>query len=150
MMLWSIREIVRTFRSSKQAFSKLGCEEKIVKSNIPPVNSQMLNKRSNTDQYRDTFYHSYTDCADVPKSISTGLVKNSWYLSCGIRKIDKFSEPLAVANLRGDIKAYNTQHHHSSVRHLQLCTSSAMSQKTFTLKMLTMFQDNRCDPEEKD
>lgn len=173
MMLWSMREIVRTFRPSKQAFSKLSCEERIVNSNIPLVSfvrlgktvlskSQMLNKLlCNTDHYHDTFYHS-TGCADVPRSISDGLVEISWYLPCGNRKTDKFSEPLAVANLRGDIRAFNTQlsflcqtsaavyifcdeSEIDYFKHLKgkdvkakvILISSAQG-KTFTLKMLTM------------
>lgn len=121
MMLWSMREIVRTFRPSMQAFRKISCEERLVNFNIPLVSfvrlgktvlskSQMLNELlSNTDHYHDTFYHRNIGCADVPRSISDGLVEMTWYLPCGNRKTDKFTEPLAVANLRGDIRAFNTQ-----------------------------------------
>ncbi len=121
MMLWSMREIVRTFRPSLQAFSKLSCEERIVLSDIHLVSfvrlgrttlskSQMLNKLlSNTQQYHDIFYHRSMVCGDVPRRISDGLVEISWYLPCGNRNIDKFTEPLAVANLRGDIRAFDKQ-----------------------------------------
>lgn len=121
MMLWPMREIVKTFRPSKQAFMKLSCEERIVLSDFPLVSfvrlgkttfskSQMLNKLlSNTQQYNDTFYHHNMVCGDVPRRISDGLVEMSWYLPCGTRTIDKFTEPLAVANLRGDIRAFDEQ-----------------------------------------
>ncbi|XP_023277816.1 up-regulator of cell proliferation-like isoform X3 [Seriola lalandi dorsalis] len=122
MMLWSMREIVRTFRPSMQAFRKLNCEERIVHSDIPLVSfvrlgrtslskSLILNKLlSNTTQYHNsTFYNRDMVCGEVPRRISGGLVEISWYLPCGNRSVDKFIEPLAVANLRGDIRAFDEQ-----------------------------------------
>ncbi|KAI3352781.1 hypothetical protein L3Q82_019361 [Scortum barcoo] len=121
MMLWSMREIVQSFRPSLQARRKLSCEERIVLSDIHLVSfvrlgrmtlskSNMLNKLlSNSQQYHDIFYHRNMACGDVPRRISDGLVEISWYLPCGNRNIDKFTEPLAVANLRGDIKAFDKQ-----------------------------------------
>lgn len=121
LMLWSMREIVKTFRPSNRAFRKLNCEERIVLSDIPLVSfvrlgkttlskSQMLNKLlSNTPQCHDTFFHRNMVCGDVPRRISDGLVEISWYLPCGNRNIDKFTEPLAVANLRGDLRAFDEQ-----------------------------------------
>nr|XP_046234324.1 up-regulator of cell proliferation-like [Scatophagus argus] len=121
LMLWPMREIVKTFRPSNQAFRKLSCEERIVLSEIPLVSfvrlgktilskSQMLNKLfSNTQQSHDTFYHRNMMCGDVPRRISDGLVEISWYLPCGNMNIDKFTEPLAIANLRGDIRAFDKQ-----------------------------------------
>ncbi|XP_029286785.1 up-regulator of cell proliferation-like [Cottoperca gobio] len=119
MMLWSMREIVRTFRPSTQA--KLSCEERIVLFDIPLVSfvrlgrttsskSQILNKLlSNTKEYHDIFHHRKMVSGDVPRRISDGLVEISWYLPCGIRNIDKFPEPLAVTNLRGDSRAFEKQ-----------------------------------------
>lgn len=121
MMLWSMREIVRSFRPSQQAFLKQSCEERLVLCDIPLISfvrlgkpllskSLMLNKLlSNTEHHHDRFYHSEMLCGDVPRRISDGLVEISWYLPCGNRNIDKFSEPLAVANLRGDIRAFDKQ-----------------------------------------
>ncbi|XP_051241386.1 up-regulator of cell proliferation-like isoform X5 [Dicentrarchus labrax] len=121
MMLWTMRDIVRAFSPSIQAFRKRSCEERIVLSDIPLVSfvrlgrtslskSQMLNKLfSNTRQCHDTFYHHNMECGDVPRRISEGLVEISWYLPCGKKTVDKFTEPLAVANLRGDIKAFDKQ-----------------------------------------
>ncbi|XP_054866166.1 up-regulator of cell proliferation-like isoform X3 [Amphiprion ocellaris] len=121
MMLWSLRDIVRTFRPPQQAFLKQSCEERLVSSRVPLVSfvrlgkrflskSQMLNKLlSNSQHSHDTFYHCNMVCGDVPRRISDGLVEMSWYLPCGDRNVDKFTEPLAVANLRGDIKAFDKQ-----------------------------------------
>lgn len=121
MMLWAMREIVRTFRPSKEALRKLNCEERLVLTDIPLVSfvrlgktglskSQILNKLlSNNQQHHDTFCHHHMVCGDVPRRISDGLVEISWYLPCGIRNIDKFTEPVAVANLRGDIRTFDKQ-----------------------------------------
>ncbi|XP_049900196.1 up-regulator of cell proliferation-like isoform X2 [Epinephelus moara] len=121
MILWSLREIVQTCRPSIQAFRKFNYEERIVLSDIPLVSfvrlgrtisskSQMLNKLfSNTQEYHDIFYHRNMVCGDVSRRISDGLVEISWYLPCGNRNTDKFTEPLAVANLRGDIRVFDEQ-----------------------------------------
>ncbi|XP_007544446.2 up-regulator of cell proliferation-like [Poecilia formosa] len=131
MMLWSMREIVRNFTPLQQAFRGTGSEERLVFSEMPLVSfvrlgkhflskSQMLNKLlSNTEQYHDIFYHSALECGDVPRRISEGLVEFSWYLPCGNRSVDKFSEPMAVANLRGDIRSFDKQF-------TFLCQSSAV------------------------
>ncbi|KAM4583689.1 up-regulator of cell proliferation-like [Odontesthes bonariensis] len=121
MMLWSMREIVRSFRPSQQAFRKTSCEERLVLFDIPLISfvrlgktflskSQTLNKLlSNAEQHHDRFYHFDLARGDVPRRISAGLVEISWYLPCGNRNTDRFSEPLAVANLRGDIRACDQQ-----------------------------------------
>ncbi|GLD61039.1 up-regulator of cell proliferation-like protein [Lates japonicus] len=178
MMLWSMREIVRTYRPPQQAFLKLNCEERIVNSDIPLVSfvrlgrtglskSLILNKLlcntehnllSNTEQYHDTFYHRNMVCGDIPRRISDGLVEISWYLPCGDRNIDKFTEPMAVANLRGDIRFFDKQfsflcqtsaavyifHNESETNYFKCLEGKDVkanvilisSGKTFTLKML--------------
>lgn len=45
----------------------------------------------------------------MPRRISEGIVEFSWYLSCGNGSVDKFSEPMAVANLRGGIRSFDKQ-----------------------------------------
>ncbi|KAL1023846.1 hypothetical protein UPYG_G00047150, partial [Umbra pygmaea] len=121
LMLWALRDIVKKFRSSSQVDKKSYIEERIVSSDIPMVSfvrlgksslskSQMLNKLlSNPQQYHDTFVHHDMECGDVPRRISDGLVEISWYLPCGNRNIDRFTKPVAVANLRGDIRSFQTQ-----------------------------------------
>ncbi|CDQ96984.1 unnamed protein product [Oncorhynchus mykiss] len=108
LMLWALRDI---------AF----VEERIVVSDIPMVSfvrlgeirvskSQILNKLlSNPQQYHDTFIHHDMECGDFPRQISDGLVEISWYFPCGNRNIDMFTKPVSVANLRGDIRSFETQ-----------------------------------------
>ncbi|KAK1887112.1 Up-regulator of cell proliferation [Dissostichus eleginoides] len=121
MMLWAMREIVRTFSPSKLAFRNLSCEERIVLTDIPLLSfvrlgrtslskSQVLNKLlSNTKECYDIFYNRNMEGGDVPRKISEGLVEMTWYLPCGKKNTDKFTEPLAVANLRGDIRDFDKQ-----------------------------------------
>uniref|UniRef100_A0AAZ3PVA7 Interferon-induced very large GTPase 1-like n=1 Tax=Oncorhynchus tshawytscha TaxID=74940 RepID=A0AAZ3PVA7_ONCTS len=121
LMLWALRDIVRKFRPSSQMATKAFVEERIVLSDIPMVSfvrlgesslskSQILNKLlSNPQQYHDTFVHHDMECGDIPHRISDGLVEISWYLPCGNRNIDIFTKPVAVANLRGDIRSFEKQ-----------------------------------------
>ncbi|KAK6324567.1 hypothetical protein J4Q44_G00039090, partial [Coregonus suidteri] len=121
LMLWALRDIVKKFRSSSQTATNAFVEERIVLSDIPMVSfvrlgesslskSQILNKLlSNPQQYHDTFVHHDMECGDVPRQISDGLVEISWYFPCGNRNIDMFTKPVAVANLRGDIRSFETQ-----------------------------------------
>uniref|UniRef100_A0A8C8J054 Interferon-induced very large GTPase 1-like n=1 Tax=Oncorhynchus tshawytscha TaxID=74940 RepID=A0A8C8J054_ONCTS len=121
LMLWALRDIVKKFRPSSQVDTKSFMEERVVDSDIPMVSfvrlgesslskSQILNKLlSNPQQYADTFVHREMECGNVPRRISDGLVEISWYFPCGNRNIDMFTEPVAVANLRGDIRSFETQ-----------------------------------------
>ncbi|KAM9398950.1 LOW QUALITY PROTEIN: interferon-induced very large GTPase 1-like [Salvelinus alpinus] len=121
LMLWALRDIVRKFRPSSQTSTKAFVEERVVISDIPMVSfvrlgesslskSQILNKLlSNPHQYHDTFVHHDMECGDASRQVSDGLVEISWYLPCGNRNIDMFTKPVAVANLRGDIRSFETQ-----------------------------------------
>ncbi|XP_020327988.2 interferon-induced very large GTPase 1 [Oncorhynchus kisutch] len=121
LMLWALRDIVRKFRPSSQMATNAFVEERIVLSDIPMVSfvrlgqsslskSQILNKLlSNPQQYHDTFVHHDMECGDIPRQISDGLVEISWYFPCGNRNIDMFTKPVAVANLRGDIRSFEKQ-----------------------------------------
>ncbi|XP_055765125.1 interferon-induced very large GTPase 1-like [Salvelinus fontinalis] len=118
LMLWALRDIVKRFRPSSQTSTKAFVEERIVLSDIHMVSfvrlgesslskSQILNKLlSNPQQHNDTFVHHDMECGNVPRRISDGLVEISWYLPCGNRNIDRLSKPVAVANLRGDIRSF--------------------------------------------
>ncbi|KAM9398968.1 up-regulator of cell proliferation-like [Salvelinus alpinus] len=117
LMLWALRDIVRKFRPSSQVDTKSFREERIILSDIPMVSfvrlgesnlskSNMLNKLLSNP---NTFVHRDMDCGDVPRTISNGLVEISWYLPCGNRNIDRFTKPVAFANLRGDIRSFKTQ-----------------------------------------
>ncbi|XP_052005438.1 interferon-induced very large GTPase 1 [Xyrauchen texanus] len=121
-MLWAMRDIVKKFRPHSLSDPRGFVEDRIVYSQLPLVSfvrlgecsiskSQILNKLlSNPQQYHDTFVHHDMDCGDIPRKISSGLVEISWYLPCGNKNIDIFPEPVAVANLRGDISTFETQY----------------------------------------
>ncbi|CDQ85994.1 unnamed protein product [Oncorhynchus mykiss] len=108
LMLWALRDIVKKFRSIVVSDIPMVSFVRIGKSSLSK--SQILNKLlSNPQQYHDTFVHHDMECGDVPLQISDGLVEISWYFPSGNRNIDMFKEPVAVANLRGDIRSFETQ-----------------------------------------
>ncbi|KAM4714771.1 LOW QUALITY PROTEIN: up-regulator of cell proliferation-like [Anableps anableps] len=121
LMLWAMRDIVKKYRPPALAESKGFIEERIVLTELPLVSfvrlgecslskSEILNKLlSNSQQYHDTFVHHNMECGDSPRKISNGLTEITWYLPCGNKNMDIFSEPVAIANLRGDIASFETQ-----------------------------------------
>ncbi|KAI2660048.1 Up-regulator of cell proliferation [Labeo rohita] len=122
LMLWAMRDVVKIYRPHSLSDPSAFVEERIALSEIPLVSfvrlgrcniskSEILNKLfSNPQQYIDTFVHFNTDCGNISKKISDGLVEMSWYLPCGNKNIDVFPEPVAIANLRGDIQNFETQY----------------------------------------
>uniref|UniRef100_A0A8C9TX42 Si:dkey-204a24.11 n=2 Tax=Scleropages formosus TaxID=113540 RepID=A0A8C9TX42_SCLFO len=121
LMLWAMRDIVKKFRPHSLKDQKGFVEESIVLLQLPLVSFVRLGERSlskshilnqvlsNPQQYHDTFVHHNMACGDTPKRISDGLVEISWSLPCGNRNIDIFPDPVAVANLRGDVGSLQTQ-----------------------------------------
>ncbi|XP_034004706.1 interferon-induced very large GTPase 1-like isoform X2 [Trematomus bernacchii] len=121
LMLWAMRDIVKKYRPRSLLESKGFIEERIVVSKLPMISfvrlgecslskSEILNKLlSNSQQYHDTFVHRNMEGGDSPRKISNGLVEMTWYLPCGNKNMDVFSEPVAVANLHGDIASSQTQ-----------------------------------------
>uniref|UniRef100_A0A673CAM4 Si:dkey-85k7.12 n=1 Tax=Sphaeramia orbicularis TaxID=375764 RepID=A0A673CAM4_9TELE len=122
LMLWAMRDIVKKYRPQSLSESKGFIEEQIVLSKIPMISfvrlgecslskSEMLNKvLSNSQQYHDTFVHREMECGDSSRRISNGMAEITWYLPCGNKNIDVFNEPVAVANLRGDIVSFETEY----------------------------------------
>ncbi|XP_005939248.1 up-regulator of cell proliferation [Haplochromis burtoni] len=122
LMLWAMRDIVKKYRPQSLSESKGFIEDRIVLSELPMISfvrlgecslskSEILNKvLSNSQQYHDTFVHYNMECGDSPRRISNGLTEITWYLPCGNTNIDIFSEPVAVANLHGDIASFQTQY----------------------------------------
>ncbi|XP_039869341.1 uncharacterized protein LOC120722409 isoform X2 [Simochromis diagramma] len=122
LMLWAMRDVVKKYRPQSLSQSKGFIEERIVLSELPMVSfvrlgecslskSEILNKLlSNDQQYHDTFVHHNMECGDSPRRISNGLTEITWYLPGGNKNIDIFSQPVAVANLRGDIASFETQY----------------------------------------
>ncbi|XP_070710590.1 interferon-induced very large GTPase 1-like [Pempheris klunzingeri] len=121
LMLWALRDIVKKYRPQSHSESKGFIEDRIVVSELPMISfvrlgecslskSKILNELlSNSQQYHDTFVHRNMECGDSPRRISDGLVEITWYLPCGNKNMDIFSEPVAVANLRGGIGSFETQ-----------------------------------------
>ncbi|XP_061565801.1 up-regulator of cell proliferation-like [Cololabis saira] len=121
LMLWAMRDIVKKYRPPALSQSKGFIEERIVDSQVPMISfvrlgncslskSEILNKLlSNSQQYHDTFVHNNMEGGDSPKRISNGLTEITWYLPGGTRKVDTFNQPVAVANLHGDIASFETQ-----------------------------------------
>ncbi|KAM6894194.1 up-regulator of cell proliferation-like [Lycodopsis pacificus] len=121
LMLWALRDIVKKYRPQSLSESKGFIEDRIVLSELPMISfvrlgecslskSEILNKLlSNSQQYHDTFVHRDMECGDSPMRISNGLVEITWYLPRGNKNMDVFSEPVTVANLRGDIASFETQ-----------------------------------------
>uniref|UniRef100_A0A3P9PM73 Si:dkey-85k7.12 n=1 Tax=Poecilia reticulata TaxID=8081 RepID=A0A3P9PM73_POERE len=121
LMLWAMRDIVKKYRLPELSESKGFIEERIVLSELPMISfvrlgecsmskSEILNKLlSNSEQYHDTFVHHNMECGDIQRRISNGLTEMTWYLPCGNKNMDVFSEPVAIANLRGDIASFENQ-----------------------------------------
>ncbi|XP_061118178.1 interferon-induced very large GTPase 1-like [Conger conger] len=122
LMLWAMRDIVKKYKPRSLEDPRGFVEESIVLSDLPMVSfvrlgncsmskSHILNQvLSNPQQYQDTFVHKDMECGDTPRRISNGLVEISWYLPSGNKNTDIFSEPLAIANLRGDLRDFETQY----------------------------------------
>ncbi|KAJ8377675.1 hypothetical protein AAFF_G00255200 [Aldrovandia affinis] len=122
LVLWAMRDIVKKFKPHSLADPRGFVEGSIVLTDLPLVSfvrlgssslskSQILNQvLSNPQQYHDTFVHRNMVCGDTPRMISDGLVEISWCLPSGNRNIDIFSEPVAIANLRGDLSDFQTQY----------------------------------------
>ncbi|CAG5929389.1 unnamed protein product [Menidia menidia] len=121
LMLWAMRDTVKRYRPKHLLESKGFIEERIVHCKLPMISfvrlgecslskSEILNKLlSNSQQYHDTFVHRNMESGDSPRRISDGLAEISWYLPCGNKNMDIFVEPIALANLRGDIASFETQ-----------------------------------------
>ncbi|XP_071264251.1 up-regulator of cell proliferation-like [Salvelinus alpinus] len=121
LMLWALRDIVKKYRPHSMKDQKGYVENSIVLTDLPMVSfvrlgnstlskSQLLNDvLSCSQQNYNTFVHSNMPAGNIPRTISDGLVEISWYLPSGNPNIDVFTEPVAVANLRGDIQDFQTQ-----------------------------------------
>ncbi|XP_063045699.1 interferon-induced very large GTPase 1-like [Engraulis encrasicolus] len=121
-LLWTVRDIVKRYRPHSLPDPKGFVEERLAGLELPIVSFVRLGKSktskshtfnmllSNPQQYNDTFFHRNMELGDSLRMISNGLVEISWYLPCGKKSIDIFPEPVAVANLRGDISECETQY----------------------------------------
>ncbi|XP_073504965.1 up-regulator of cell proliferation-like [Phyllobates terribilis] len=114
-MRWAMRDIVKKWRPQSLADSKGFREDNVVNIEMPIFSfvrlgpnklskSKILNQVLNpAQQHHEFFIHDNMDGGNIEKKISDGLVEMSWYFPCG--KSDVFQEPIAVANLRGDLES---------------------------------------------
>ncbi|KAM6971783.1 up-regulator of cell proliferation-like [Aplochiton taeniatus] len=120
LTLWAMRDVVKKFRTSQTA-TKSFVETRVVLSDMPMLSfvrlgesrlpkSQTLNKLlTNPQDYYDTYIHRNMAGGNVQREISDALVEISWYLPCGDINTDVFKKPVAMANLRGDIRAVEVE-----------------------------------------
>ncbi|KAG9330466.1 hypothetical protein JZ751_024276, partial [Albula glossodonta] len=118
---WCFMRKLMMMSTTARDESKGFVEQSIVLTELPLISfvrlgnsslskSHILNQiLSNPQEYHDTFIHRNLTRGNIPRRISNGLVEISWYLPCGKGNMDIFPEPVAVANLRGDINAFDTQ-----------------------------------------
>ncbi|XP_051234761.1 up-regulator of cell proliferation-like [Dicentrarchus labrax] len=121
LMLWALRDIVKEWRPHDLSESRGFVEDNIVQANIPFYSfvrlkncslskSQVLNHiLSRGQQNHNMFMHIEMEGRALERKIANGLVEVCWYLSCGRENLDIFPEPVAFANLRGDICESLTQ-----------------------------------------
>uniref|UniRef100_A0A803JUF1 Uncharacterized LOC100490671 n=1 Tax=Xenopus tropicalis TaxID=8364 RepID=A0A803JUF1_XENTR len=115
-MLWGMRDIVKRWRPQSLAEAKGYMQENLVQISMPTFSfvrlgesklskSTILNQvLSPTQQTQDFFVNSYMEGADVTREISEGLVEISWYFPAGKGNSDIFPEPVAFANLHGNLE----------------------------------------------
>ncbi|XP_061738686.1 up-regulator of cell proliferation-like [Nerophis ophidion] len=121
LMSWALREIVKEWCPHDLCESKGFVEDNIVQAEIPLFSfvrlqncslskSQILNQILSRDQQNhNIFIHRDMEGGALPRKMSNGLVEVSWFLPCGKENMDTFREPIALANLRGDICESLTQ-----------------------------------------
>ncbi|KAL8176549.1 UNVERIFIED_CONTAM: hypothetical protein K2H54_036207 [Gekko kuhli] len=121
LMLWAMRDIVKTWRPHSLADSRGFREESLVLTPMPTISfvrmgslnlskSKLLNEfLSSSQQHHDFFLHRDMECGNIPREIADGLVEISWYFPRGQKSLDLFPEPIAVANLHGDVKSHQVQ-----------------------------------------
>lgn len=121
LMLWALRDIVKEWRSPDVSETGGFVEDNIVRANMPLFSfvrlrncslskSQTLNNILNSGQNNSNmFVHRDMKGGEHDRTISSGLVEVCWYLPCGTEELNIFSQPVAFANLRGDISESLTQ-----------------------------------------
>ncbi|KAM6980608.1 LOW QUALITY PROTEIN: up-regulator of cell proliferation-like [Aplochiton taeniatus] len=115
LMLWALRDILKEWRPHTLSESKGFLEDSIVLAKMPYFSfvrlkncslskSQLLNfVLSSGQQHHNIFVHREMEGGAAPKQIANGVVELSWFLPCGTENLDIFTEPIAFANLRGDV-----------------------------------------------
>ncbi|KAI5102662.1 interferon-induced very large GTPase 1-like, partial [Silurus meridionalis] len=121
LMLWALRDILKEWRPHSMSDSKGFVEDSVVYAKIPLISfvrlsncslskSQVLNQMlNNSQQHHDFFSHREMIGGSAPRIIANGMVEICWSLPCGNNSIDVFPEPVAIANLRGEVCTFETQ-----------------------------------------
>ncbi|XP_074513472.1 up-regulator of cell proliferation-like [Sebastes fasciatus] len=120
LMLWALRDIVKEWCPNDLSESRGFVEDNIIQADIPLYSfvrlkncslskSQCLNHvLSCGQQNNNMFIHRDMEGGALKRNIANGLVEVCWFLPSG-REDDIFPEPIALANLRGDICESLTQ-----------------------------------------
>ncbi|XP_053122169.1 interferon-induced very large GTPase 1-like [Hemicordylus capensis] len=123
LMLWAMRDIVKRWRPHSLAESKGFREESLVLTSMSNISfvrmgnlglskSKLLNEiLSPSQQHYDFFIHQDMECGNIPQEIADGLVEMAWYFPGGQKSSDLFSEPVAIANLHGNVESHWLQFH---------------------------------------
>uniref|UniRef100_A0A8C5QB39 VLIG-type G domain-containing protein n=2 Tax=Leptobrachium leishanense TaxID=445787 RepID=A0A8C5QB39_9ANUR len=113
IMLWAMRDIVKSWRPLSLADSKGFMEDNLVKIQMPIFSfvrlgetqlpkSRILNHvLCPAHSFSNIFVNQEMDCGT--RRVSDGLVEISWFLPCSSGSSGTFPEPIAVTNLRGDL-----------------------------------------------
>ncbi|XP_053708087.1 up-regulator of cell proliferation-like [Synchiropus splendidus] len=121
LMLWALRGIIKEWQPHGLSESRGFKENYIVQEGIPLISfvrlkncslskSQILNQvLSRGQQSHSMFIHREMKGGARQRKISAGLVEVCWFLPSGRENLDVFSNPVAFANLRGDISESQTQ-----------------------------------------
>ncbi|XP_067879694.1 interferon-induced very large GTPase 1 [Heterodontus francisci] len=123
LLLWAMRFIVKKWRPKSLEASKGFKEAAMATTPMHVISfirlgscstskSKILNEvLSNPHHHHNFFITNSMECGDIPRKISDGLVEFCVYLPCGKRNIDIFTEPVLIANLRGDASVLHSQVH---------------------------------------
>ncbi|XP_034756500.1 LOW QUALITY PROTEIN: up-regulator of cell proliferation-like [Etheostoma cragini] len=115
LMLWALRDIVKEWRPHDLSESKGFVEKNIIQADLPFYSfvrlrncslskSQWLNHVLSFGQSNNNiFIHRDMKGGAIKRNIANGLVEVCWYLPSGTENLNIFPEPVAFANLRGDV-----------------------------------------------
>ncbi|KAJ4947297.1 hypothetical protein JOQ06_009333 [Pogonophryne albipinna] len=121
LMLWTLRDIVKEWRPHSLSESRGFVENNIVQAKIPLYSfvrlknctlskSQILNEvLSFGQQNHNIFIHRDIKGGAIKRHIANGLAEVCWYLPRGREHPDVFPDPIAFANLRGNISESHAQ-----------------------------------------
>uniref|UniRef100_A0A8D2LPI7 Up-regulator of cell proliferation-like domain-containing protein n=1 Tax=Varanus komodoensis TaxID=61221 RepID=A0A8D2LPI7_VARKO len=100
----------RGFREESLVMASMLTISFVRMGNLNFSKSKFLNEfLSPSQQHHNYFMHQDMEYGDIPRKIADGLVEMAWYFPGGEENSDLFPEPVAVANLCGDIESHRMQ-----------------------------------------